>query len=214
MMLAPAKSTALRDMPEPSRVLVITLRRLGDALLTTPLIRTLRRGYPRARLDVLAFRGGEGILAGNPDIDAVITMPERPSPRETAALVAKLWRRYDLVVSTQSGDRPTFYALVAGRYRIGLVPPEGKTGARWKRRAYHVAIAPDARDPPHHPSAAAHRCARPAVRARSRLSARRKEHGLARAHPTRCCMPIRPIATSAGPTRAGAGWRAGSPSAA
>ena len=143
MMPAPAKSTALREMPEPSRVLVITLRRLGDALLTTPLIRTLRRGYPGARLDVLAFRGGEGILAGNPDIDAVITMPERPSPRETAALVAKLWRRYDLVVSTQSGDRPTFYAMVAGRYRIGLVPPEGKTGARWKRSAYHVAIVPD-----------------------------------------------------------------------
>ena len=143
MMLAPTKSAALRGMPEPARVLVITLRRLGDALLTTPLIRTLRRGYPRARLDVLAFRGGEGILAGNPDIDAVITMPERPNPRETAALVAKLWRKYDLVVSTQSGDRPTFYALVAGRYRIGLVPPAGQTGAGWKRRAYHVAIAPE-----------------------------------------------------------------------
>lgn len=143
MMLAPAKSAALRDMPEPARVLVITLRRLGDALLTTPLIRTLRRGYPRARLDVLAFRGGEGILAGNPDIDDVITMPERPDLSETAALVARLWRKYDLVVSTQSGDRPTFYALVAGHYRVGLVPPAGNTGARWKRRAYHVAIAPE-----------------------------------------------------------------------
>jgi heptosyltransferase-3 len=142
MMLAPAKATALRGVLQPARILVITLRRLGDALLTTPLIRTLRRGYPQARLDVLVFRGGEGILAGNPDIDAIIAMPERPSPRETAALVAKLWRRYDLVVSSQSGDRPTFYALVAGRYRVGLVPPAGQTGARWKRRAYHAAIAP------------------------------------------------------------------------
>ena len=33
-------------MPEPARILVITLRRLGDVLLTTPLIRTVRRGYP------------------------------------------------------------------------------------------------------------------------------------------------------------------------
>ena len=130
-------------MPEPARILVITLRRLGDVLLTTPLIRTLRRGYPRARLDVLAFRGGERILAGNPDIAEVVTMSERPTARETAALIGRLWRRYDLVVSTQSGDRPTFFAMLAGRRRIGLVPPAGMTGARWKRRAYHVAIAPE-----------------------------------------------------------------------
>ena len=141
-MPAPAPVNALRGMREPSRVLVITLRRLGDVLLTTPLIRTLRRGYPPARIDVLAFRGGERILAGNPDIGEVVTMPERPSARETAALIGRLWRRYDLVVSTQSGDRPTFYALIAGRYRVGLVPPAGETGARWKRRAYHVAVAP------------------------------------------------------------------------
>ena len=54
----------------------------------------------------------------------------------------RLWRRYDLVVSTQSGDRPTFYALVAGRRRVGLVPRAGETGASWKRYAYHTAVAP------------------------------------------------------------------------
>jgi heptosyltransferase-3 len=141
-MTAPAANapTALRV---PARVLVITLRRLGDVLLTTPLIRTLRRGYPAARIDVLAFRGGDRILAGNPDIGDVVTMSERPGARETAALIARLWRRYDLVVSTQSGDRPTLYALIAGRYRVGLVPPAGQTGAGWKRHAYHVAIAPE-----------------------------------------------------------------------
>jgi heptosyltransferase-3 len=139
----PASANASRKIPAPSRILVITLRRLGDVLLTTPLIRTLRRGYPRAQIDVLAFRGGDRILAGNPDIGAVLTMPERPTARETAALIGRLWRRYDLVVSTQSGDRPTFYALIAGRHRIGLVPPAGQTGARWKRHAYHVAIAPE-----------------------------------------------------------------------
>ncbi len=143
MMPAPVPANELQGMPEPARILVITLRRLGDVLLTTPLIRTLRRGYPRARLDVLAFRGGERILAGNPDIAEVVTMSERPTARETAALIGRLWRRYDLVVSTQSGDRPTFFAMIAGRRRIGLVPPAGMTGARWKRRAYHVAIAPE-----------------------------------------------------------------------
>src|SRR5215469_15504321 len=43
------------DLPERPRILVITLRRLGDVLLTTPLIRTVRRGIPPSQLDVLTF---------------------------------------------------------------------------------------------------------------------------------------------------------------
>ena len=129
------------DLPERARVLVITLRRLGDVLLTTPLIRTVRRALPQARLEVLVFRGSEGILAGNPDLDGVITMSERPSAGETLGLFRALWRRYDLVLATQPGDRPTFFALAAGRQRVGLVPRVGETGAWWKRHARRVAIA-------------------------------------------------------------------------
>jgi heptosyltransferase-3 len=129
-----------RALPARPRILVITLRRLGDVLLTTPLIRSIRRGFGDARLDVLVFRGSDAILQGNPDIDTVLTMSERPSMRETLALVGAVFRRYDLVLCTQPGDRPTVFALLAGGYRVGLVPAAGETGARWKRFAYHVPI--------------------------------------------------------------------------
>jgi len=122
--------------PEP-RILVITMRRLGDVLLTTPLVHALRRGIPGARVDVLVFRGTEGILAGNPDIDHVITVPERPSAVAMARLVGQLWRRYDLALSTQTGDRPTFLAVIAGRFRVGLVP---KNAAGWKRLALNLCV--------------------------------------------------------------------------
>jgi heptosyltransferase-3 len=126
---------------ERPRILVVTLRRLGDVLLTTPLVRTLRRGFPRGTLDMLVFKGSDRILKGNPDIDGVLTMPQRPSAAESLKLIAQLWRSYDLVVSTQAGDRPTFYAMVAGRHRIGLVPASGRDGAWWKRWAHHHALA-------------------------------------------------------------------------
>jgi heptosyltransferase III len=131
------------DLPSRPRILVITLRRLGDVLLATSLIRSIRRGFAEAVLDVLVFRGSDAILSGNPDIDNVMTMAERPSAGETLALCRDLFRRYDLVVSTQPGDRPTFFALVAGRRRVGLVPREGETGAGWKRHVHHVAIVPE-----------------------------------------------------------------------
>jgi hypothetical protein len=106
-------SLALRLPAEP-RILVVTMRRLGDVLLTTPLVRALRRGLPGSRIDMLVFSGSEGILAGNPDIERVIAFPERARMAESIALFRKIWRRYDIAISTQAGDRPTFLAGLPG----------------------------------------------------------------------------------------------------
>jgi heptosyltransferase-3 len=130
------------ELPARPRVLVIVMRRLGDALLTTPLVRTLRQGLTQPVIDILVFRGTEGILAGNPDIDNVLTLPQRPSLAEFLALMWRLWRRYDLAISTQSGDRPTLLAGVTGRACIGFVSPED-TGGWWKRWFLDVAIISD-----------------------------------------------------------------------
>jgi len=43
------------DLPSHPHILVIALRRLGDVLLTTPLIRGLRRAWPEAAMDALVF---------------------------------------------------------------------------------------------------------------------------------------------------------------
>lgn len=127
-------------LPARPRILVIALRRLGDVLLTTPLVRSLRRGFPGARVDMLVFSGTEGILAGNPDIDEVLTVPPRPGLSETIALLRRVGRRYDLAVSTQTGDRPTLIAAIAARHRAGFLPAGG---AWWKARVLHTAVPAD-----------------------------------------------------------------------
>ena len=126
--------------PTRPRVLVITLRRLGDVLVTTPLVSALKRGIPGARIEMLVFSGTEGILVGNPDIDRVIAIPQKARPVKTAALIGNLWRRYDLAVSTQTGDRPTLLAAITGRARIGLVTEKG---GRWKRWLLHGSAVAD-----------------------------------------------------------------------
>jgi heptosyltransferase III len=112
-----------------ARVLVVILRRLGDVLLTTPLIRSLKRAYPQATIDALVFAGTEGVLAGNPDLAEVISMPARPRLADTLSLGARLFRRYDLAVSVQTGDRPIAFTLIAGRYSVGPVEPKGLASA-------------------------------------------------------------------------------------
>src|SRR6185312_17119023 len=96
-------------------------RRLGDVLLTTPLVRSVRRQWPDARLDVLVFADTAGILDGNPDIDRVVTMPPRPSIDQSMSVAAAIFRRYDLAISTQTGDRPTGFALLASSRAVAPV---------------------------------------------------------------------------------------------
>ncbi|HZQ14672.1 MAG TPA: glycosyltransferase family 9 protein [Pseudolabrys sp.] len=124
---------------EDARILVIALRRLGDVLLTTPLIGSLRRAWPRARIEALVFADTAGILEGNPDLDGIVTMPARPSALQSAALAARLCKRYDLAVSTQSGDRPIFFAVAAGRRAVA--PVEASLNGRLKRALLHRSVA-------------------------------------------------------------------------
>ncbi len=128
-----------------NRILVIATRRIGDVLLTTPLLRSLRRGYPQARIDVLVHTSTAGILAGNPDVDDIITVPERPDPGQYRRLIVRTGRRYDLAISTQTGDRPITYAVLAARDRVAPVPQAGSRGA-WKRHLLRSSIPFDDRD--------------------------------------------------------------------
>ena len=61
---------------ESARILVVALRRLGDVLLTTPLIRSLKRAWPDAHIDVLVVPQRMRLILlptrGMPGTDAVI----------------------------------------------------------------------------------------------------------------------------------------------
>jgi heptosyltransferase III len=128
------------ELPSRPRILVVALRRLGDVLLTTPLIGSLKRAWPDGTIDVLVFAGTDGILDGNPDIDRVVAMPA-DSVLGGAALAARLFKRYALAISTQAGDRPTLFALIAGRRHLGQVGE--RSGDAWKRLALSRSVQAD-----------------------------------------------------------------------
>lgn len=53
------------------KILIIKRDKLGDMLLTTPMLTLLRQSLPQARIDVLANTYNAWILDGNPDVDRV-----------------------------------------------------------------------------------------------------------------------------------------------
>src|SRR5690606_34831351 len=101
------------------RVLLIQLGRLGDVLLGTPAIRSLREACPDAEIDFLTRPAFAPILDGNPGLRRV----RRYLPRRTEAelLAASFGAdRYDVVVDFQSTPHSAILArLTRAPMRIG-----------------------------------------------------------------------------------------------
>ena len=116
----------------PTSVLVVVTRRIGDVLLATPVLRSLKQSWPEAAIDMLVFEGTEGVVAANPDARSILTVPQRPGALAHMRLFARMFRQYDLALSLTAGDRPTLYAFNAGRRRRGLLLNNAKEA--WKRR--------------------------------------------------------------------------------
>jgi heptosyltransferase-3 len=116
----------------PHTILIISMRYLGDVLLTTPLIRSFKKAYPDSNIDVLVYSHTASMLEGNPDIRTVITTAQHPNFTDTITLFKKIFRQYNLCIVTQTGDRRFLYGLISAPNRIGFTPPRPEKGW-WKR---------------------------------------------------------------------------------
>ncbi len=104
------------------RVLVIQLRRLGDVLMATPMIRQLARRHPGARIDALTEPGSRPVLEHNPHLHGILTLSGGGNRLGALGLARELRRRrYDLVVDAQGLAKTAFLAAAArAPERIGF----------------------------------------------------------------------------------------------
>jgi heptosyltransferase-3 len=123
----------------PEKILVLQIRRLGDVLLTTPLLRALRHLFPQARLDFLSEAANHVVLADNPHLTRLWTYPVPGGPVRVLALARALSReRYDVSVDTLGDPRSAMIGFLAGaRLRIGF---DVRIPRRW---AYHRVVRRD-----------------------------------------------------------------------
>lgn len=80
------------------RILCLRSDRIGDMLVSTPVIHRVRTLYPDAVLDVIVSPLGAVALEGNPDVDHVFVY-DKKSVRTWFSLLPRLLEPHDLVVS-------------------------------------------------------------------------------------------------------------------
>lgn len=90
-------------IPTPRKILVIALAGIGDALISTPLIRELRENFPRAEIDALVFwAGARDLMAGNPNLRQVhqCNSFEVGAPAFLKFMAGLRKERYDVSINT------------------------------------------------------------------------------------------------------------------
>jgi heptosyltransferase-3 len=101
----------------PPSYLIVCFRYIGDVLVTTPLALSIKTANPDAVIDYLVFGGTEKVLAKNPHIRNVITIP-----RDTFGFgtLLSLFRKYDIAIGAYPSDRAALAAAIAGKRSVGL----------------------------------------------------------------------------------------------
>src|SRR4051794_5393711 len=116
----------------PKRILVLRMDLIGDLVLSLPVIRSLKRTYPDAEIDLLAIPSSSKVVMSDPDLAEVIAYDpniwRRPKAlfkmqnwREAQALRHRLQaRHYDLAVSVFGPWAATLAVLSGAQRRVGF----------------------------------------------------------------------------------------------
>lgn len=127
------------DWSDVRSVLVIRLRSIGDTVLATPALVTLRRFLPQAKIHILLEDWVAPVLERSPLVDRVITIPKQ-SKAARARVARDLHRtKYDVVYNLHGGTTATFLARATGApHRVGF--------AHYQYARLHNHVAPSAQE--------------------------------------------------------------------
>ncbi len=107
------------DLPERfKRILVVRTDRIGDLILSTPVLKALRRSYPSSFLSVMVRPYTKAVVEGNPYVDEVIVYDKRQRERTPAGFFSFIGflrkKRFDLAVVLHPTVRDHLIVFLAG----------------------------------------------------------------------------------------------------
>ena len=99
------------------KILVINLMHLGDLMLVTPVLTTLRKNFPTAHLVLLADKKLADIVQYNPNLDDCILINKTIS--DLLKTIPKLRaEKFDLVINLHRNERASALAAFSGAKKI------------------------------------------------------------------------------------------------
>ncbi|MCR5678643.1 MAG: glycosyltransferase family 9 protein [Prevotella sp.] len=111
------------------KILVVRFRQMGDAILATPLLSTLKKNFPDADIDFVLNERIGPLFEGHPALSHIITFSEQER-HSFFTYIRKVWRtvhqtRYDVIIDMRSTVNTMLFALFSlrSKWRIGIRKP-------------------------------------------------------------------------------------------
>lgn len=103
-------------------ILVINLMHIGDLMLVTPVLRTLRANYPHAKISLLADKKLADLVQYNKHIDECLLLDKKgkddPLPAFIKFIMGVRQKHFDLVINLHRNERASAIAAFSGAKRI------------------------------------------------------------------------------------------------
>jgi heptosyltransferase-2 len=102
---------------KPEKILIRSTNWIGDAIMTTPAVRTIRRNFPEARIAILAYPWVADVFRASPDVDEVLLFNRDTEHRNGLGLwrLARqlAHRDFDLAILLQNAFKAALLAWLA-----------------------------------------------------------------------------------------------------
>ena len=118
----------LTNLIQQANILLIRLSSLGDVLLTTPAIRTLRQRLPRTKISMLTDEPYRDLVNQNPHLDEVLTVNRKDKGLVPSLQLINLLRskKFDVVFDFQRKFGTSLISwLTQAKIRVGFHRPNG-----------------------------------------------------------------------------------------
>lgn len=104
-----------------ARILIIQTAFLGDVILATSVVNSIKAQYPEAQVDLLVKKGNELLVLGHPNIHRVLTFDKSKKWRDILRLIrANRATRYDFIVNLHRFASSGLIAVLSQTKTIGF----------------------------------------------------------------------------------------------
>lgn len=93
------------------RIVLYQTAFLGDLILTTPLIESIKSIFPESHLTVISKPFGKDVFKNNPFVDSLILFDKKK--QSTFWLIKQLYKKYDIAISPHRSHRASYILFLS-----------------------------------------------------------------------------------------------------
>lgn len=96
-------------MIEPEKILIIRLSSIGDVLLTTALIRTLKKRFPNSKIDFVIKKQFKQLIAWHPSLNTIYAYPKKGTKNSLKEIKHRIKaQQYDIIFDIHKNFRSLY----------------------------------------------------------------------------------------------------------